>query len=222
MKITICKNETKFIKKALEVITQTLKTNKKSFHITLSGGNTPVPIYRALAALAPSLPSAHFYQTDERFVPATHKDSNQKMLTETLINRLPKSFPTQNFHTFNTALSIQESLKNYSKILPTQFDLTILGIGPDGHIASLFPHTKALTSRARTAHSTTTQFAIKDRLTITFLPILNSKKILVLLKGPEKAKILEQLSHPQSITIQNFPAKKLLSHPNLHIIFCPV
>lgn len=214
MKITTCKNETEFIKKALESITQILKTNKKIYNIALSGGSTPIPVYQALASLALPFAKIHFYQTDERFVPPTHKDSNQKLIKEAF-----KKLPPPNFHFFNTALPIAASLKEYKKSLPAQFDLTILGIGPDGHIASLFPHEKALTSQSHTAHTTTQEFAIKDRLTLTFAPILTSKKILVLLKGPEKEAVLKKLQSPQSLTIQNFPAKKLLSHPNVESIF---
>lgn len=212
MKITICKTEKEFIKKSLEVIVQTFQANKKAYYIALSGGSTPIPIYKALATLALPFDKTHFYQTDERLVPATHKDSNQKMQKNIFREKL--------LHAFNTKLPIIESLKEYNKNLPGQFDLTILGIGPDGHIASLFPHTKALTSKAKTAHSTTNQFAIKDRLTLTFPPIIGSKKILVLLKGPEKLAILEQIKNPSALTIQNFPAKKILSHHNLHLIFC--
>lgn len=212
MKITICKTEKKFIQKSLKEIVQTFQANKKAYHIALSGGSTPVPIYKALATLALPFDKTHFYQTDERFVPATHKDSNQKMQKNI--------FSEKFFHAFNVSLPITKSLKDYSEILPSKFDLTILGIGPDGHVASLFPHSKALRSKAKTAHATTDQFAIKDRLTLTFPPIIASKKILVLLKGPEKLAILEQIKNPSTLTIQNFPAKKILAHPNLHLIFC--
>lgn len=212
MKITICKTEKEFIKKSLEEIVQTFQANKKNYHIALSGGSTPIPIYKALATLALPFEKTHFYQTDERFVPVTHKDSNQKMI---------KSFLKKNFHTFDVSLPITKSLKAYSEILPSKFDLTILGIGPDGHIASLFPSSKALTSKANVAHTTTNQFAIKDRLTLTFPPILSSKKILVLLKSPEKLAILEHLKNPSALTIQNFPAKKLLAHPNLEVLYLP-
>lgn len=172
--------------------------------IALSGGSTPLPIYKKLSR--ENLDSIKFYQADERYVPANHPDSNQKMIRKTL---KPK-----NFHYFDTSLPIAKSLEKYRKELPPSFDLCILGIGADGHTASLFPNSAALETTAPVAYSQTDRFTIKDRLTITLPQILASKNILVLLK--DKPEILTELQNPTK-TPSKFPALHLLKHSNTTI-----
>ena len=175
-----------------------LKLIPQSGKIALSGGTTPAPLYKQL----PQSPT--YYQIDERYVPKADKDSNQKMIRE--------AFSPQKFYAFNTSLPIEESLKEYESHLPENFDLTILGIGEDGHFASLFPHQNP---QGKTAHTQTENFAIKDRLTLTAETILKSKAILVLLKN--KGQVLEELKNPTK-SPEEFPALKLDNHPNLSIL----
>lgn len=187
----------------------------KTKTIALSGGKTPEPVYEKLGSSS-NIPSSFrdkldFYQVDERYVPQNHPLSNQKMIRKTLFKNTKNP---KNFHCFDTSLPIDECLKKYAKELPDYFDLCILGIGPDGHTASLFPHSEALKTTSRISHSQTNQFPIKDRLTITFPQILASKTILILLKN--RPEILAQLQHPTKIP-DEFPAIYLLKHPHLTI-----
>lgn len=177
--------------------------------IALSGGSTPEPIYKILAK-TDLAKTAEFFQVDERYTPETHKSSNKKMIKKTL--------NPSHFQAFDTTAPIENSIKKYAKLLPKKFDLTILGIGEDGHIASIFPSTK-ITTKSKTLHTQTNNFKIKDRLTISLSQILASKNILVLIKN--KPKVIFQLQNP-TLTPKQFPALKLLKHKNLHVHYLNV
>ena len=194
MKINEFENEEDFINASLELIK---KLSPKT--IALSGGSTPKNLYKKISELPSD--NVEFFQVDERYVPKDNEDSNYKMIKETL---------NKEIHHFDTSLSILESLEKYEKELPEQFDLIILGIGNDGHTASLFPNTEALNSQEKVAQTKN----IQERLTITFPVILNSKNILVLLKN--KKEVLNELKNP-SKTIEQFPSLKLLEYENLII-----
>ncbi len=219
MQLQTFSNETAFTNAFIGAIRAVCK-NASTVRIALSGGSTPKPLYQALSK-AQDIPfeKIEFFIVDERYVPANHPDSNQKMVREILID--PLKTKVKAFHFFKTDLPLEEAVKDYEKTLQPialskeGFDLVVLGIGPDGHTASLFPNSGALQETSRlVAHTQTEQFAIKDRLTITFPLILKSKQLLVLLKGSEKRTILEAIQKP-STTITTLPAKKLLEHSNL-------
>lgn len=208
MELKTFTNEDEFIKEAVAFIKNSCE--EKNCKIALSGGSTPKAVYEALSRS--KLDKFEFYQVDERFVPENHPNSNYKMLKESIKKEI---------HHFDTSLPAQESLKKYSKELPkTPFDLCILGIGTDGHTASLFPNSQALNEeKSAVAHTRKHEFTIDDRLTLTFPAIMTSKKLLVLLKGKEKQETLNRIQDPQS-TIKEFPAKRLLEHPDLTILIC--
>ncbi|MBI2634450.1 6-phosphogluconolactonase [Candidatus Peregrinibacteria bacterium] len=202
MQIKTFSSESGFIDQTISFI---LSLKPKT--IALSGGNTPRPIYDKMAG---STQDEIFYQVDERCVPPTHPDSNQKMIRETLFKNTPNP---KNFHYFDTTLPIPKSLEKYEKKLPVNFDLCILGIGLDGHIASIFPDSHVVKIN-KVAHTKNSHSPIKDRLTLTLPTILASKTILILLKN--KPEILSQLLNPTK-SPEEFPALYLLIHKNLHI-----
>ncbi len=203
-------NEEEFIESSAQLVFNSVL--QKDFTVALSGGNTPKPIYKRLAEKISNAKAkgrnfvGDFYQVDERYVPNTHEDSNQKMILETGI---PLNM------TFKTTLSLPKCIEEYDKKLPTTpFKLCVLGIGTDGHTASIFPKTSAINSSQKVVHTTTNEFAVKDRLTLTFSSILQSEQLLVLLK--DKKEILAELKNPRK-NENDFPAHKLLSHPKLMI-----
>ena len=190
--------------------------------MALSGGTTPKPIYEMLAQQT-DIDWSHinFFQVDERNVLKDHPDSNYRLIQESLISRVPR---VNGWHFFDTSLPIEETLKKYEAEVHEHqpFNLCILGLGPDGHTASLFPHSGALHETKRlVAHTTTDQFPIQDRLTLTFPAIMPSKKLLLLVKGENKKQILDDLLESNK-SIDQLPAKKLLEHPDLTIHYCTI
>ncbi len=208
-------SNSEFIHHHLQLLEELVMRSDQQLHIALSGGNTPKPLFQAISQNDLFFQDhIHYWQVDERYVPHDHPDSNYKMIKENLF----QNREITNFHAFDTALPIETALEQYANNLPEQFDLTFLGLGSDGHTASLFPHDPALSiTNSPVAHTTTSQFAVPDRLTLTFPPILNSQKLIVLLSGRAKKEILEKIQ--SSVTIDELPAKKLLEHPGLTINF---
>lgn len=227
---------------------QPLQHKEENFSIALSGGTTPGPLYQAIAH-NPDLrfENIEFFQVDERYVPSHDPASNYRMIQENLLANLPH--PCKGLYSFDTALTIEDALKTYKEDLMERshpyFDLTILGMGSDGHIASLFPHSPALyEEQTSVAHTITEQFAIPDRLTLTLPAIFASKAIIVFVRGEEKKAQVEELKNfsatscpsavlsfdsyglPQFTTalitpeMANFPAKTLVYHPNVTVLYC--
>lgn len=214
MKGKIYQNSASFIKDSVNFVAECCEKKKGKLRMALSGGSTPRPLYEALRGKKNlAWKRIEWFQVDERYVPENHPESNAKMIREAI--GLGKKF-----HTFDTKLPLAASLKKYEAELKREwtFDLIILGIGADGHIASLFPQSRALKTKRLVAHTQTKIHAIPDRLTITFPVILGSKKILILLAGKEKESVLKELQHG-SKNAEEFPAKKLLKHKNLRLYF---
>jgi len=192
-----------------------------SFSLALSGGNTPILIYEALAMEDVPWQNAQIFQADERYISSENPDSNQKLLREHFLEKLPAQ-PQVFFFPTPDQMSWQDAAKNYDDILKEQnreFDVCILGLGSDGHTASLFPNgPELLVTEKMATTSETNVFAVWKRLTLTFPKILSSKKLILLLRGAEKKAVLNELLYGKK-SWQEFPTKKLLEHSNLHIFF---
>ena len=184
--------------------TETAILREKSvFMAALSGGKTLVPFLQKLATSEVSWNATHLFQADERYVPPGHADNNFRMIRENLIDRI--DIPDENVHPVATdaasvqaaaalyELTIRQCFRSFGASVP-EFDLIILGIGEDGHTASLFPGDPAVKEGTRLVASVILNDADKhDRVTLT-LPILNhAKNIIFLLTGKEKASILEKI-----------------------------
>ncbi len=177
---------------------------KDEFTAALSGGKTPDPFYRGLAE-AVDLPwrRTHLFLADERFVPPDHPDSNYRLIRVSLINRI--AIPPGNVHPVDTGRgSPEEAALRYGDEIGRTlhlsgnawpvFDLIVLGIGEDGHTASLFPGHPVLQEKNEiTAAVFLEKSGRHDRITLT-LPVFNhAKTIIFLLTGREKASILGQI-----------------------------
>src|SRR5688572_13083826 len=123
----------------------------RTFSIALAGGSTPKALYELLATDAYKSridwPKVEVFFGDERNVPPDHKDSNYRMAREALLSKVP--IPGDNVYRMAGELDAGEAAKQYGQMLKEKFgegglDVVLLGMGDDGHTASLFPHTPAL------------------------------------------------------------------------------
>ncbi len=179
--------------------------------IALSGGSTPKPLYQALAQTDLPWDHLYIYWGDERYVPATHADSNAKMTYETWLNHV--AIPAANIYTVPTDTdSPQTSAEQYQQVLATSFDTTdtpifdiiLLGMGDDGHTASLFPHTSALNETERWV--TVGQKADQPRITLTTRVINQARHVMFLVAGANKQSALSQVFAPEADSAE-YPAR---------------
>lgn len=200
-----------------------VKLEKRAFLLELSGGRTPVKLYRKLNKefLSTQLEfPIEFFIGDERNVAWDDVRSNHLLVRNNLLN--DDQLLIAHLHDFPTQLSRSEAAEVYAKELnelaPDGFDLAILGIGKDGHFASIFPGFTQWETENKTVVTETTENEVMERLSISPKYLLKAKRILVLLAGEDKSPILEKLAD-ENLSKENFPAKFLLQHPNLEIIF---
>ncbi len=194
--------------------------SKKSFAVALSGGSTPKNMFGILAndeALRKQMPwdSVHFFWDDERHVPPDHADSNYRMTNEAMLSKVP--VPAENIHRIRAenpdadkaAEEYEQELQRFFKLETRQlpvFDCVFLGMGPDGHTASLFPKTKALHERKRLVVSNWVDKFQSFRITLT-APVLNNAEIVIfLVSGEEKAEPLKVVLEGQRQT-DRFPSQ---------------
>ncbi|MEJ5252907.1 MAG: 6-phosphogluconolactonase [Armatimonadota bacterium] len=169
--------------------------------LALSGGSTPRALYALLASeyrLRIDWSRVHLFWGDERYVPHDHPASNYRMARETLIE--PLGIPDTNVHPMPTdepdpwraALRYEEHLREFFGEMP-RFDLILLGMGADGHTASLFPGTAALAEWERWVAVGEAPAEPRVRLTLT-LPVLNSaKRVYFLVAGKDKAQMVRKV-----------------------------
>jgi 6-phosphogluconolactonase len=190
------------------------------FTVALSGGSTPKALHAILASESYKArvdwTRVHVFFGDERCVPPDHADSNYRMATETLLSKVP--IPPDNVYRMMGEIDPAEAGDRYDQLLNEQFgeagglDLCLLGLGDDGHTASLFPHTSALkeTTRNAVAHhvekSTTGQ---SWRLTLTAAFINRSREVMFLVAGASKAKALATVLEGER-NPEQFPAQLIL------------
>jgi len=167
------------------------------FLMALSGGRTPWVMLRALAGEDVPWPFVHVFQVDERIAPAGDPDRNLTHLEEDLLSLVP--LPPTNLHAMPVeAGDLGAAAAGYSKTLrsvagaPPVLDLAHLGLGPDGHTASLVPDDPVLAVSDRDV-ALTGVYMGRRRMTLTY-PVLNAaRRVLWLVTGAEKVSMLERL-----------------------------
>jgi 6-phosphogluconolactonase len=176
---------------------------KGRFSVALSGGNTPRQTYELLASspLMDQVPwhIVHFFWSDERWVPPYDPQSNQYMARQTLLNRIP--VPEDQIHPMvrfkeDIGAAVQEyenDLRDFFAGERQLFDFVFLGLGEDGHTASLFPHDLGLQEHKKWVGQTSNQEQGLVRVTLTQEAINQSGQIVFLVSGAEKAEILHHV-----------------------------
>jgi 6-phosphogluconolactonase len=188
------------------------------FTIALSGGSTPKALYEYMATkykTKMAWDKIKFFLGDERCVTHDDPDSNFKMIDQAMFSKVPvprtSIYPTQgqDKNPEVCAKNYQKTLAHAFKIEPGEipvFDLILLGLGPDGHTASLFPGTLALTENKQTFVANWVQKFNRQRLTLTY-PVLNAARhVIFLVSGKGKSDILASvLQSPEA----GYPAQKV-------------
>jgi 6-phosphogluconolactonase len=188
------------------------------FTIALSGGSTPKNLYNLLATNArTALPwdRMFFFWGDERHVPPTDPDSNYRMADETMLSKIPVPaanvfrMKTENPDAAAVAEEYEQTLRKFFQLEPGQiptFDLILLGMGPDGHTASLFPGTAALQEKSRLVVANWVEKMKTHRITLT-LPVLNAALcVTFLVSGTDKASVVRAVLE-EDVPGEQYPSK---------------
>jgi 6-phosphogluconolactonase len=189
-----------FIGAATEAVAQ-----RERFVVALSGGSTPRNLYTLIAANASAnLPwdQMFFFWGDERHVPPNDSESNYSMAKEALLSKVPIPpanifpVPSENPDASAAAEAYEQTVQKFFGLAPGEFprfDLILLGMGPDGHTASLFPETAALQEKSRLVVANWVEKLKTSRITFT-LPVLNAARLVAfLVSGIDKAAALHEI-----------------------------
>ncbi len=197
------------------------------FALCLSGGSTPRTLYQRMSRppFAAEFPwdRTHVFFGDERFVPAGDKDNNFTMASDALLSRVP--IPEGNVHRMVTeaasagqaAESYEAELKRFygaDRLDPGRplFDVNLLGLGPDGHTASLIPGQPVLEERARWV-ADVSRGRPEARITLTYPPLESSRHVAFLVTGAGK---LDMLAHVRG-GAEDVPAARLATAGEVHV-----
>lgn len=189
-----------FVAQSSEAVAQ-----RGSFTVALSGGSTPKILFKILAdpnePFRDQIPWSriHFFWSDERHVPPDHPDSNYRMANEALLSRVPTTQSnvhrvlSENPDAAEVAAEYERTVVEITGQSLPQLDLILLGLGSDGHTASIFPGSDVMHDFKRLVAAPWVEKLKTYRITMT-LPLLNNgASVLFLVSGSEKAKIVKEI-----------------------------
>ncbi|MBN1143895.1 MAG: 6-phosphogluconolactonase [Bacteroidales bacterium] len=198
-----------------------LSSSQHVVSVALSGGTTPMAFFEQLAADSRNYKNTihwdrlHFFFADERCVPPDHRDSNYGMANKSLFSRIG----TFGFHThpINGENEPVKEAERYSSEISSvinpdaplpQFDIIFLGIGEDGHTASIFPDHTDLLSSSRVCEAVTHPVTKQVRITLTGNVLLNAKRMIFLVAGTSKSNVVKQIINREEAA-KAYPAARL-------------
>jgi len=205
-RIEVLADPSALARRAAEWMTATASAAKGRFRVALSGGSTPKALYSLLASeeFRDRFPwrQVSWFWGDERFVPYDHPESNYRMTREAMLAKAP--VPPENIYPVPTDGEPEEAARRYERTLqeaygaPTLdpsrplFDIVLLGMGPDGHTASLLPGDKVLDERKRWV-AAVSHGRPEVRITMTYPVIESSRHVAFLVEGAAKAAMLSAI-----------------------------
>ena len=216
MRIIKKKNEKSLIREFLQIFKREIDKKKKSksrLSFVLTGGSSPINLYKKLAKSNIDWSNIDLFWGDERFVSNKSKNSNFKMANDLFIKKV--KINKRNLFYINTktkdinqsSLEYQNKIKKYFKNKKIKFDICLLGMGNDGHVASIFPNTNILKKKSIVSPVNRRDF---KRINIGLEIINNSKKILLCLSKKSKTSTFKKLQFKgKKIPVNNLNKKKL-------------
>lgn len=198
----------------------------------VSGGSTPEPLYQSLSNVDLDWGAVYIALVDERWVDFDHDKSNEAFTVKHLIqNQAVIANVIGMKNTAETALEGLSDCETAYQQLAQPFDVTILGMGSDGHTASLFPHAQGLEAAlnpdstqlcaAITAHQSEVTGAITERMTLSLAGLLRSKTLVLLITGDEKLAVLRKAQ--AGTDVNEMPVRAVLQQQKVpvHIYWAP-
>lgn len=219
-KIQISESIEELSEQFAQLLIEKVNNSKDDFNIALSGGSTPKNIFKYLAAQHHNTIRWHkvkFFWGDERCVPPNDSESNYKMAYETLLSRL--KIPDSNIFRIKGENDTQNEAKEYSELVVKQlsqinnipkFDLIMLGLGEDGHIASIFPNQKELLQSEKIYAAAVHPDTGQKRITLTGRVINNALTTVFIVTGNNKAKVVDEIIN-QKKNYKYYPASSIKS-----------
>lgn len=197
---------------------------RNRFTVAFSGGSTPKSLYSLLAADYPGFDWSHtfLFFGDERHVPPGDADSNYRMVNESLLSKI--SIPAANVFQVKAenpdadaaAADYEAQMQKFFDLSPGQFprfDLILLGLGPDGHTASLFPDSEGLKEQSKLVIANWVEKFKTHRISFTFPVLNNGREVMFMASGPDKADMVQQVLEGGTVEAKNappYPAQRVL------------
>ena len=199
---------------AAALIEARMAATQGPFDLVLSGGSTPKKLHAKLVEMELDWSRVRIWFGDERHVPLDHLESNYRMAEETLLSKIPA--PASVYPMWKGGTT-EEDAASYAKELEVlggkPFDVLLLGMGPDGHTASLFPGEPSVDVTDRAVIASVGHAGVRERITMTFPRLYGADQTVLLVAGPDKREPLKR-ALKDSYDPDKLPIQAILNGPS--------